>query len=63
MSTEVLESCRKHNVGKASTKECIEVKDPDGHTFYVKSGRRNGDPIYAVALNTNNMEKTVGKCG
>lgn len=58
-SSEVLESCRKHNLGKELSNGYLKVVDPDGHAFYIRDGQHNGDPIYAVALNTNNLEKTV----
>ncbi|VDN50428.1 unnamed protein product [Dracunculus medinensis] len=36
------------------------MSDPDGHCFFIKNGQRFGDPVYKIALNTNDLKKTVG---
>ncbi|VDM47218.1 unnamed protein product [Toxocara canis] len=37
----------------------LELKDPDGHCFYIKEGVRKIDPVYKIALNTTDMKKTI----
>lgn len=57
-SPEVFSRCKDHLGGTINADGFLEVKDPDGHTFYIKEGDSKIDRVFRVALNTLDLEKT-----
>ncbi|KAM3723988.1 Glyoxalase domain-containing protein [Dirofilaria immitis] len=61
-STDVFENCRNYQMSTIMMNGEVEVKDPDGHKFYILPsgpGSVVGDPIYKLKLNTSDLKKTV----
>ncbi|KAK0428408.1 hypothetical protein QR680_010787 [Steinernema hermaphroditum] len=57
-SDELLSKLKEQNLG-AATSEGWEVKDPDGHAFYVMAGKKSADPVRRVAVHVKNLKESV----
>ncbi|CAG9540376.1 unnamed protein product [Cercopithifilaria johnstoni] len=61
-STDVFESCKNYQKAIITANGEVEIKDPDGHKFYVLphvSESAIADPIYKVKLNTPDLKETL----
>ncbi|TKR59613.1 hypothetical protein L596_029258 [Steinernema carpocapsae] len=57
-SDEILNKVKELKAGNESL-EGFEVKDPDGHAFYVLPGKKTADPVSRVAVNVIDLKESV----
>jgi hypothetical protein len=59
-SDRVLGRVTEKGLGQPQPEDGLSVKDPDGHTFYVKGGQTER-PMTMVAINVQNLHDSKGE--